>query len=141
MIACVCRDIRDTDYATTEALKQRIMQDDAECCKCQRYYLKREEQVTVEQPSQGVSRQASMVRIVDPTTEQGGTATLHQFRRDMRHNGVKYTLAAPKHGGTYAALYIWNELIQDFVFECSLRGKDTAEARIDNLLKMGLIRT
>jgi hypothetical protein len=38
MIVCVCRDIKDSDYTTPTALKQRIMQNDADCCTCQAYY-------------------------------------------------------------------------------------------------------
>lgn len=45
MIACICRNIKDGDYATAEALKERIMQDDAVCSKCQIYYNNTQEKV------------------------------------------------------------------------------------------------
>lgn len=37
MIVCVCRNIRDTDYATTEELVARLEEDDVECGKCLEY--------------------------------------------------------------------------------------------------------
>lgn len=42
MIACVCRNIKESDYDTPEKLKERIMKDDAVCCACQRYYINKD---------------------------------------------------------------------------------------------------
>jgi len=55
MIACVCRNIKDSSYDTLEALKLRIMQDDAVCGKCQVYY-KRTERAVNSTANYGVSR-------------------------------------------------------------------------------------
>ena len=38
MIACVCRNIDDSDYATEAHLRERIMQDDWSCGLCQLRY-------------------------------------------------------------------------------------------------------
>lgn len=37
MIICVCRNIRDSDYATTEELIERIKQLDHNCGQCKEY--------------------------------------------------------------------------------------------------------
>jgi hypothetical protein len=42
MIACICRNIRETDYNTKEELKARIMECDYNCGICQQAYLKNE---------------------------------------------------------------------------------------------------
>ena len=77
MIACVCRDIRDSDYATTEALKERIMQDDAVCCKCQKYYSQEDKTVNnIVVQEHGVSRRSQLIDIVK--YEQCDSAALHQ---------------------------------------------------------------
>lgn len=35
MIVCSCREISDKQFTSAEELRERIMQDDAECCRCQ----------------------------------------------------------------------------------------------------------
>lgn len=40
MIACICRNIRETDYETEEELRARIMECDFNCGKCQQAYSK-----------------------------------------------------------------------------------------------------
>jgi hypothetical protein len=39
MIVCSCREISDRQFNSAEELRDRIMQDDAECCKCQEEFL------------------------------------------------------------------------------------------------------
>lgn len=41
MLACVCRGISTNDYDTEQELVDRIMDTDAQCCKCQRHYIKK----------------------------------------------------------------------------------------------------
>ncbi len=41
MVVCKCRNIREEDYPTEEALQERIMQPDFHCGQCQiRYFCK-----------------------------------------------------------------------------------------------------
>jgi hypothetical protein len=39
MIVCSCRNISDRHFTSDEELRERIMQDDAECCTCQEIFL------------------------------------------------------------------------------------------------------
>ncbi len=50
MIVCVCRNIRESDFATQEQLIERIMQLDHNCGQCQEYcrQLKDQENVCIE---------------------------------------------------------------------------------------------
>lgn len=38
MIACHCRNLKESDFASFVELKQRIFKDDAKCKKCQKQY-------------------------------------------------------------------------------------------------------
>lgn len=35
MIVCICRNIKSSEYSSEEELRDRIMQDDFQCGKCQ----------------------------------------------------------------------------------------------------------
>lgn len=61
-------------------------------------------------------------------------------KADMVYKGVRYKLEDPQRNGAYATLYTWNDLVQQWIFECSLSGNDTAEYRIDCLLELGIVR-
>jgi len=39
VVVCKCRDIKEEDYPTEEALRERIMQTDFNCGQCQIRYI------------------------------------------------------------------------------------------------------
>jgi len=58
----------------------------------------------------------------------------------MIYKGIRYKVDEPTYRGPWGSLYIWNELVQQWIFERSLHRSDTAEGAIDQLLRDGFLR-
>jgi len=56
----------------------------------------------------------------------------------MIHQGIKYKAVPVAARGTQ--LYIWVELTEEYIFERTLHGKQTAEQAIDQLIEDGFLK-
>jgi len=58
----------------------------------------------------------------------------------MIYKGIRYKVDEPTYRGPWGSLYIWNDLVSQWIFERSLHRNDTAEGAIDQLLRDGFLR-
>ena len=57
----------------------------------------------------------------------------------QEYKGVKFEVRGSKVSNTHNELYIWNELVQQYVFERSLRNNNVAEDAIEQLILDGFL--